>query len=275
MRTEWFVDNDPFCQAVLRKHWPSTPIYGDIKEVGAHNLAPVDLLCGGFPCQDLSVAGRGAGLGGARSGLWSEFARLIGELRPSYVVVENVPVLRSRGLGRILGEMAELGYDAEWNVISAADAGAPHLRKRIWIVAYPQRGELREQPRRRRGQDGTSAALASVDGEAQSLADAEREGLERFGREPWLAPLTEPRHDGSQDVGHAHVLGRNGWARDESSPYGWREPQDSGWWATEPDVGRVANGIPARVDRLRSLGNALVPQIAEEIGRRIMQYEGL
>lgn len=145
MRTEWFVECDPYCQAVLRKHWPTVPCYEDVRSVAASAVRPVDLLCGGFPCQDLSAAGRGAGLDGARSGLWSEFARLIGELRPRYVVVENVPLLRSRGLGRVLGEMAALGYDAEWDCVPACAVGAPHRRDRVWIVAYPQRSGLEGQ----------------------------------------------------------------------------------------------------------------------------------
>ena len=100
-------------------------------------VPPVDVLCGGFPCQDLSVAGRGAGIDGARSGLWAEYARLIRELRPRYVVVENVPALLVRGLGRVLGDLAALGYDAEWDCLPASAFGAPHRRDRVWIVAYP------------------------------------------------------------------------------------------------------------------------------------------
>jgi DNA (cytosine-5)-methyltransferase 1 len=206
MRTVWFCEQDEYCQRVLAKHWPGVPCYDDVREL--REPEPIDVLCGGFPCQDLSVAGKGAGIDGERSGLWSEYARLIGQLRPRYVVVENVPALLARGMGRVLGDLAALGYDAEWDCLPASAFGAPHRRDRIWIVAYPE-GAGRETRR------------------------ADRMGAE------------EPAQ---------------------------RSTCSSGW-ATEPNVGRVANGVPNRLDRLRSLGNALVPQVAEWIGHRIMEYE--
>lgn len=136
-QTAWFCEQDEFCQRVLAKHWPDVPCYPDIRELKGSDVEPVEILCGGFPCQDLSYAGRGAGIEGERSGLWSEYARLVGELRPRYVLVENVPALLTRGLGRVLGDLAALGYDAEWDCIPASAVGAPHRRDRIWIVAYP------------------------------------------------------------------------------------------------------------------------------------------
>src|SRR5579862_7777078 len=134
MRTVQFVELDPFCRRVLAKHWPTVPCHDDIRTFvpGA-----ADVVCGGFPCQDLSIAGKGAGLEGSRSGLWSELCRVIGQVRPSYAIVENVPALLGRGLGRVLGDLAEIGYDAEWHCIPACAIGAPHIRDRIWIVAYP------------------------------------------------------------------------------------------------------------------------------------------
>src|SRR5690606_28720166 len=105
------------------RHWPDARRFDDVRTVGAHNLAPVDLICGGFPCQDISVAGKGAGLDGERSGLWVEFARIVRELRPRFVVVENVPALLARGFGRVLGDLAACGYDAEWDCIPAAAVG--------------------------------------------------------------------------------------------------------------------------------------------------------
>jgi DNA (cytosine-5)-methyltransferase 1 len=169
MRTVAFCEIEPYCQAVLRKHWPGVPCFPDVRELHAADLPErADVICGGFPCQDISVAGKGAGIDGERSGLWSEYARLIGEVRPSYVIVENVAALLGRGLGRVLGDLSEIGYDAEWHVISAADVGAPHLRERVWIVAYPvtrQRQLL--QPVKR----GAHWADLGRYGEAQSLAD--------------------------------------------------------------------------------------------------------
>jgi DNA (cytosine-5)-methyltransferase 1 len=144
-KTKWQVEIDPYCRKVLEKHFPHAKRYNDVREVGAHNLEPVDVICGGFPCQDISNAGKRAGIEGERSGLWSEYARIVGELRPRFVVVENVAALLGRGIGRVLGDLAEIGYDAEWEIISAADVGAPHLRERVWIVAYPDALCLRPQ----------------------------------------------------------------------------------------------------------------------------------
>jgi DNA (cytosine-5)-methyltransferase 1 len=143
--TSWFCEQDPFCQRVLAKHWPGVPCHPDITAL--RHPEPVDVLCGGFPCQDLSYAGAGAGLAGARSGLWSEYARLVGELGPRYVVVENVSALLARGLGTVLADLAALGYDAEWDCIPASAVGAPHQRDRVWLVAYPSGlGRQRSRP---------------------------------------------------------------------------------------------------------------------------------
>ena len=146
MVCKWQVEIDPFCRRVLEKHWPEVPKYGDIRGVRGAELEPVDLLAGGFPCQDLSVAGKRAGIDGARSGLWSEFARLIGELRPRYVLIENVSgLLANKPMRRVLGDLSALGLDAEWKVLSACRFGAPHTRERVFIVAYSK------SPKRRAG----------------------------------------------------------------------------------------------------------------------------
>ena len=148
--TVGFCEIDPFCRRVLAKHWPDVPCYEDVKELTAARLAAdgiaVDVVCGGFPCQDISPAGKGAGIDGRRSGLWSEFARLIGDLRPRLVIVENSSLLVRRGLGRVLFDLADLRYDAEWEVIPASAIGAPHHRARTWLIAYPERGERRDEP---------------------------------------------------------------------------------------------------------------------------------
>jgi len=138
----WQVEINEWCRGVLRKHFLKAERFDDVRTVGSYNLRPVDVLAGGFPCQDISSAGRMAGIDGERSGLWSEYARIIGELRPRFVVVENVAALLERGMGRVLGDLASLGYDAEWEVVSACAVGAPHMRKRVWIVAYPDSERL-------------------------------------------------------------------------------------------------------------------------------------
>lgn len=210
----WQVEIDPYCRKVLAKHWLGVKRHEDVREVGSHNLRAVDLIAGGFPCQDISIAGKGAGIDGERSGLWSEFARIVRELRPEYVLVENVPALLGRGIERVLGDLAESGYHAEWDCISAASVGAPHRRERVFIVAYAV-GQ-RELPN----------------------TSSKRLEIWKNNRRLWE---------------HASTVGAD-------------------WWAVEPALGRVAHGVSGRVDRLRGLGNAVVPQVAEFIGGLIMDH---
>ena len=196
----WQVEKDPYCRKVLAKHWPDVPCYEDVHDVGAHNLEEVDVICGGFPCQPVSVAGKQLVQEDERW-LWPQYARILGELRSRYAIMENVPgLLVGGGMGEILGDLAELGYDAEWGIVSAASVGAPHLRKRIFIVGHANRTRCREQC-------GSVAV-------PEKLSSSERRS----------------------------------------------------WWGSEPNVGRVAHGVPNRVDRLRGLGNAIVPQVAEWVG---------
>lgn len=146
-QTVAFCEIEPFCRKVLKKHWPEVPIYEDVRELTVERLKSdgiaVDVICGGFPCQDISTAGKGAGIAGERSGLWKEYARIIGELRPKYVIVENVAALLSRGLDVVLGDLAALGFDAEWHCIPASYVGAAQERDRLWIVAYASEGAPR------------------------------------------------------------------------------------------------------------------------------------
>ena len=264
MRTVAFCEIDSYCRKVLAKHWPNVPCYDDVRTLTADRLHAdgirVDAICGGFPCQDISVAGKGAGLEGERSGLWSQYARIIGELRPIVVVVENVTALLGRGLDRVLGDLAALGYDAEWHCIPASAIGAPHRRDRIWIVAYANR--------RRRRSDVAGGHYAHRNHAVGAQADGLPGALRQTGGEPHLADA---------DSGDAQRLAPQG---DDTED--WRKPligparlRDGAGhhrqWSPEPDVGRVAHGIPNRVDRLKGLGNAVVPQIPEIIGRAIMR----
>lgn len=271
--TVQFCEIDPYCQRVLRKHWPEVPIHDDIKTLfpnsagaqcpgktgggnhcegrstvrfdGGSRPAPasalpaIDVITGGFPCQDLSLAGAQAGIDGARSGLWAELARVIGHVRPRYAVLENVSALvsgdRGRWFGRVLGDLAAIGYDAEWHCIQAADVGAPHIRDRVWVIAYPSSSGVRQQPEPVTGR-GVEAE-SEHNGAAWNVADARCP--------PPQVPL----------------------ARRLATI---KKFERASWWTTEPDVDRVAHGIPKRVDRLRGLGNAIVPQIAELIGQAIL-----
>jgi DNA-cytosine methyltransferase len=137
-KTMWFSEIDAYASAVLKKHWPNVPNHGDITRIDWNGIERPDMLCGGFPCQDISIAGKGKGITkDTRSGLWFEFAKAIRILRPRYVLVENVAEILSNGLTIVLGDLAEAGYDAEWKIISAAEIGAPHTRKRVFVLAYP------------------------------------------------------------------------------------------------------------------------------------------
>lgn len=218
-KTVAFCEIEPFAVRVLKKHWPEVPVYGDVRELTAERIRAdgiaVDVLCGGFPCQDVSNANRNgsSGLNGARSGLWAEYARLIGELRPAFVIVENVSALLHRGLGRVLGDLASLGYDAEWSCVSAARLGAAHVRDRFWLVAYP----MREPVEGREPQEVLGIAT-----------------LQRLIHGRGFTPFA-----------------------DLSS-------------VREPGLSRSHNGLPDQVDRVKSLGNAVVPQIPELIGRAML-----
>jgi DNA (cytosine-5)-methyltransferase 1 len=247
-----FCEIEPYAKKVLAKNWPGVPIYDDVRTITADRLVSdgirVDVITGGFPCQDISVAGNQAGIEGERSGLWTECARLIGELRPRYAIFENVTNLlngeRGAWFKRVLWDISSLGYDAEWHCIPACELGAHHRRDRVWIVAYT---------------DGDSQSICSINAgkiyEAALLADSMRT----------RGPL------GVSTQGHRQK--RNSKITDYLG-HRLRRWEGADCWATEPDVGRVAHGIPARSHRLKCLGNAVVPPIPELIGRAIMQDEG-
>jgi DNA (cytosine-5)-methyltransferase 1 len=202
MRVVWQSEVDPYCSRVLAKHWPDIPNLGDVKAIDWSQVEPVDLICGGYPCQPFSGAGERLGEDDERH-LWPYFADAIRVLRPDWVLLENVPGHLSLGLDRVLGDLAELGFDADWSLVSAASMGAHHRRERLFVVA-----------------NATGSRL-------EGAFHAQPNAPERVG------------------------------------------------WASEPAVGRVADGVPRRVDRLRALGNAVVPQVAEWVGRRIVADAGL
>ena len=281
-RTVAFCEIKPFCQQVLAKHWPSVPCYHDVRTLTAERLAAnastgdvqIDVICGGFPCQDVSLAGARAGLDGERSGLWSEYARLIGDIRPRYVIVENTPGLLSLGMGTVLGDLAALGYDAEWHSIPASAVGADHIRDRVWIIAYPNGSGLSFHDQCWR------QSRAPEMGETASDPDRERQ-LQRQGdvkdQRGWLsdgfaADVTDlsssrlPR--GSQTGTIQRNVGRYGaWIRlavESTNDF----PREH--WNHKPVLGRRLHGVPDRLDRVEALGNAVIPQITEIIGRAIL-----
>jgi DNA (cytosine-5)-methyltransferase 1 len=215
----------------LNKHWPNVPKYGDIRELTGTELEHVDLIAGGFPCQDVSNAGKRIGITGPRSGLWADYYRIVSVIRPRYVIVENVAGLYvGGGIQRVLGDLASLGMDAEWSCIPAAAFGAPHRRDRVFIVAYAGS----------KSQFHTRIFTWHSSDISERWSDAEKWGIDRY-----VTKLGTPPFE------RFHIE--------------WRERQD------QPHILRVVDGIPGGLDRLRGCGNAVVPQVAEYIGRRIIE----
>jgi DNA (cytosine-5)-methyltransferase 1 len=304
MRCLWQSEIDPYASRVLRKHWPGVPNLGDITRIDWSGVERPDLVCGGFPCQDISIAGKGAGLAGERSGLWYELARCVREVRPRIVLVENVAALLFRGLDAVLRTLASLGYDCEWACLPAAAVGAPHIRDRVFILAYPH-GEHRGKRGQRRF-TGLHSGLSVPQEQASlpnppNLSHAHRERLRVPGcgedggeaspvqgeareRErlwpdagPVRGEVSDAHGERREERDRPAFAGGPGWARilDRDSLAEFRDSIGLAQWGADPAdgpesrVGRVAARVPCRVDRLRGLGNAVVPQVAEYIGRRI------
>lgn len=248
MTCAWQVENDPWCTEILAKHWPDVPRYGDIANVETSELAPVDLIAGGFPCQPVSLA-RGDKIEGTADArwLWPQFYRVVSEVRPRFVIVENVPGLYLRGGADVITDLAKIGYDAEWDTVSAQAIGAPHKRARIFIVAYPRR-------------------------ELWQAGMEIREGVLRGRPVPRIDQRSSEVDATESNISHSVLTRPQGCRTEHQLRAGEEEESSCGcsWWSTEPSVGRVAHGVPRRVDRLRGLGNAVVPQVAEWVGRRIM-----
>lgn len=208
METVAFCEIDPACRKVLKKHWENVPIFTDIKAMRGSDVENIDIICGGFPCQDISTCGKQAGITGKRSGLWAEFKRIIAEVKPKYAIIENVANLRSNGLSTVLKDLWQIGYDAEWHIIPACAVGAPHKRERIWIIAY---------------RDGVR-----VEGARSKLETARAD--KRIGRY---------------------------------------------WETAKPRAVRVDDGTSTEThrNRIMQLGNSVVPQIPEMIGRAIIAVD--
>jgi len=406
MNVIWQSEIDPYGCRVLKKHWPEVPNHGNIKEINWRNVIRPDVLCGGYPCQPFSTAGKRNGTDDPRH-LWPWVREAISELRPKYAILENVRGHVSLGLSTVLGEMASIGYDAEWQIVSAASVGAPHLRERVIILAYPNGGRQQECQSETKQTTGISCGckqctdtlgeLAYADGigslhgrpkiytaerwlnalghtwaggfdvanadsspgeqqpkgqiqkpdvgrRSKNVANTDssnptdgrqREGLQsqdtsrgddRSGsgsdtgqismgstgqNSGYVAdtdnardrtPNSGTNRDGTQEIERRNIepqfrasrrstnvadtdaretsRGLRGVSTDtrqvrEQRDYARGEESHAGgqWWASEPDVGRVANGVSSRVDRLRGLGNAVVPQVAELIGRMVMDYD--
>lgn len=266
LETVWQVEKEPFCRQVLEQHWPHAKRYDDVRTVGAHNLEPVDILCGGFPCQSISIAGKQEGLENEnKSGLWWEMHRIINELRPKVVVLENVANILRLGGTDVVGSLAQIGYDCEWTIISARQFGAPHIRKRWFGVAYPNgigcrtsSNTEREHQHRVHKQGNTTQGIkqrcewqSGIGEDSDAITDT---NSQRVKEQPiWSESVGQVRQSecrGSQDARTRQKY--------------WQG------FPTQPPVCRRNDGVPNRVDRIKALGNAVVPQCAEWIGQQII-----
>lgn len=330
MRTVGFCEINPYCRAVLAKHWPAVPCFEDIRSLDATGLAGlgrIDLICGGFPCQPWSIAGKRKGQNDERD-LWPEMFRVIEQVRPAWIIGENVTGLIGLALDAVLADLESVGYSARPFVIPAAAVGAPHRRSRLWIIATNTDSNARRRVKSQRRADrrNTDASGNGAERNVGAMADTDSDAI--WNNEQREARRRNNIQDGGQaesgDDGQARIVSNANGGRCEverqQKPTGVEStsgnhadglceirelddasedgPDSSGarlqiserttvsrarrrqarrttaqcnWWSTEPGVGRVAYGIPNRVDRLRALGNALVPQIAEIIGRAILQ----
>ena len=266
------VEWNPYARQVLLQRQrdnvlPRFPIWDDVQTFdGKPWQGRVDVVAGGFPCQDISSAGKGAGIDGAKSGMWRHMARIVSEVRPRFVFVENSPMLTSRGLGVVLGDLAAMGYDAEWCVLGAADAGAPHLRERIWILAY---AAMSNDP-----------ACASANGQGKRSQKQHRRGCSVSNDVAYTSSRRRPAHKlrarrniawlCSQAVADANNARRKKQRRTVADGAQHEAAKRGDWWRVEPALGRVANGVAHRVDRLTAIGNGQVPAVAALAWRTLM-----
>lgn len=248
------VELEPYAQAVLvaRQNdgtFPPFPIWSDVQNFdGRPWRGRVDVVAGGFPCQDISVAGNGAGLDGERSGMWHHMARIIGEVRPRFAFIENSPALVNRGLDRVLCDLAALGFDARWGVISAADCGAPHLRERIWILANAKGAGRRAE----RGIQGQEQA-GCISSEGSHPGPCHTGSMESS-----MANATGERQQGQREYVHSSDSQAHR-EREAGNAFDVRQFRE---WPTEPGVGRVVDGMANRSNRLKAIGNGQVSRVA-------------
>ena len=275
-KTVAFCEIEDYPVRILNKHWPKVPVYRDVRTLTADTLRrdgiAIDVICGGWPCQDISTAGTGLGLDGARSGLWSEVARLAGEIRPRFLILENSSNLLGldggRWFSRILGDLAALGYDAEWHCLPAAAFDAPHIRDRLWIVAHwredasDAQGVGRNARRARDASQESRGRQSHRSGERAAVADTDRARRSRTrsaqSEERWRDPVAAGRGSVDADTYSLAALG---------SAIARRQCHS---WEPEPGVVRVANGVADQVDRIHALGNCNPPIVIETIARALL-----
>jgi DNA (cytosine-5)-methyltransferase 1 len=247
MKVIWQSEIDPYCNKVLKKHWPEVTNHGNIKNINWGTVERPDIICGGYPCQPFSTAGKRKGTDDPRH-LWPWVRDAISALRPNYAILENVRGHLSLGGLQVIGELTEIGYDAEWRVVSAGGLGAPHRRERIIIVAY-----------------------TNIKGFQRRVWV--QESKTKFSRSDIFSPNQRRSSNAQMADPNNDRFGQSITAKEKKQNWGAETASSKcNWWESEPNVGRVAHGIPSRVDRLKGLGNAVVPQVAEYIGRLVLQH---
>jgi DNA (cytosine-5)-methyltransferase 1 len=289
-----FVEREPFCQSVLRKHWPTVPIHDDICKFQPERHS-ADVVCGGFPCQDISLAGKQAGIKqGTRSGLFYELMRVVRMVGPQYVVLENVAAILANGLDTVLGELAEAGFDAEWACIPASAVGACHQRDRWWLVAYATGTRTwQHKPHARRQRDGASVFGDGDTDKEISAAPNASSTRSQAPKQAWipsdaaqaatrLEPVTRGAVDDAPNANHSgpqgqrieHELSESSGER--AIAWGHRDAvlnPEWGGYISKPVLCRGDDGLCGRVDRLKALGNAVVPQVAAIPLARVIEIE--
>ena len=281
-RTVCAVEWEPYPASVLcarqnDKILPTFPVWDDVQTFDARPWQGiVDVVSGGFPCQDISAAGKGAGIDGERSGMWGEMARIICEVRPKYAFVENSPMLTSRGLGRVLGDLASMGFNARWGVLGAADVGANHKRDRIWIcakwtgqISYSQYNRIRRWEQQQKSLKEAYGELANA---RCKLRDERNSGIVDTQEEIGTSSAIFDQSGGQRFIEQTESLRKMGNTKGtgltscfEGQEQGksWRASIGSSqWWEIEPPMDRVADGMADRVDRLKAIGNGQVPLCA-------------
>jgi DNA (cytosine-5)-methyltransferase 1 len=268
LQTVWQVEKEEFCRSVLERHWPNTKRYNNVLHVGAHNLEPVDIICAGFPCQSISIAGNMEGLENEeKSGLWWHVHRLVSEFqsigRQPILVLENVANIIRVGGPDVVGSLAAIGYDIEWTTISAAQCGAPHLRRRWFAVAYPSTigyymrnamafGELVDG---RWTTADTNKSRSRTSDTLQSGRSSTHVHDTEGSTSNTISTRTQVQTEGQQPS--KQMSGSTSKAYWQGFP-------------TQPPVCRRDDGVPDRVDRIKALGNAVVPQCAQWVGQQIV-----
>ena len=280
--TAAFCEIEPYCKQVLKKHWPTVPIFDDIRQLKGTDIGTIDIITGGYPCQPFSVAGKQKAEQDPRH-LWPEYFRLIQELRPTWVIGENVSGHIKLGLDSVLEDLASEGYSTRTFSISASSIGANHKRERVWTVAYTRRSFGREQSSRYKKSSGLwsfektkwSTDTSEVTRSSERTETVANSNDRNHEQEKEIRTGWNTSNSSSQNVANSNSKRGCLWETDRQDAEDVRQSprgeETFGWWNIEPRVGRVAHGIPKRVDRLKTLGNSVVPHIPYYIGQAIVE----